>query len=446
MPASSATIAPVERRPRRRHVVALCFLASFVAYTDRVNISVAAVAMKEQLGWSQSQKGLVLSSFFVGYMLFMIAGGWLAKRYGGRNVLAVAVLGWSAFTLVTPLAATLSLKALVTARIGMGLGEAALFPGVMELYSRWVPAAERARAVARMLSGIPLGTVGGLLATGWIVGRYHWSVAFYTFGALGLIWVVVWLAQVGDDPATDPRVTPEERALLAWHVADPEGTSPPPLRQLLQRPAVWAMIVGHFACTWTLYVLLSWLPSYFRDVEHVSVASAGLLSAAPWLTMFATVNGAGAISDRMIRRGASLTFTRKLMQSVGLVGPALFLFALLALRDVHSPELALALVCAATGALGFTWSGFAPNCLDLAPQYASVLYAVSNTFATIPGIAGVAVTGWLVDVTHGYAAAFVLSAGVAVAGAVFYAVFFDARPVALTARSGSLATSRATRV
>jgi ACS family sodium-dependent inorganic phosphate cotransporter len=415
---------------RRHGVVALSFLAWFVAYTDRVNISVAAVGMQEQLGWTPSEKGLVLSSFFVGYMLFMVAGGWFARRYGGYRVLGLAVLAWTVFTLLTPLAASTSLGVLLAARIGMGLGEAAVYPATIELYTRWVPATERARAVARMLSGIPLGTVVGLLATGWLLGRYPWSAAFYSFGALGIVWVALWFTQASNDPATDRRVGAEERALLA-KAAEPAGsaTKAPTMGQLLRHPPVWAMFLGHFAANWTLYVLLTWLPSYFRDVQHSSIAGAGVLSAAPWLAMFASANVAGVLSDRMIRRGVSVTFTRKLMQLIGLLGPAVFLVAL---RDVHSPTVALVLLCGATASNGFTWSGFAPNSLDLSPQHASVITGMSNTFATIPGIVGVAVTGWLVQVTHSYTSAFVLAGAVSVVGALAYAVLFDARPVAIS--------------
>ena len=130
----------------------MAFLGVVVGYTDRVNISVAAVAMKEQLGWSQTEKGLVLSAFFVGYLLFMFASGWLANRFGGKRVLGISVLAWSLFTLATPLAAGLSFGALLVARIGMGIGEAGLFPASYEMFGRWVPATERSRAVARLLT------------------------------------------------------------------------------------------------------------------------------------------------------------------------------------------------------------------------------------------------------------------------------------------------------
>ena len=136
------------RLPRRHVLVALCFLASVLAYTDRVNLAVAAVAMKEQFGWSQTQKGFVLSAFFVGYLLFMFAAGVVSTRLGGKLVLGVSVLAWSAFTLLTPAAASVSMAALIVARIGMGIGEAAMFPASFELFGRWVPATERARAGA----------------------------------------------------------------------------------------------------------------------------------------------------------------------------------------------------------------------------------------------------------------------------------------------------------
>ena len=105
------------------------------------------------------------------------------------------------------------------------------------------------------------------------------------------------------------------------------------------------------------------------------------------------------------------------MQCGGLIGSAGFL---LLLREVHTPAAALWLLCAATGALGCTWSGFAASFLDVAPRHGAVLYGFSNTFATIPGVIGVAATGWLVDVTGTYAAAFLLTASISVLGAAVF--------------------------
>jgi MFS transporter, ACS family, solute carrier family 17 (sodium-dependent inorganic phosphate cotransporter), other len=408
-------------RPRRHVVVGLTFLACVIAYTDRVNISVAAVAMREHFGWSQTQKGWVLSSFFVGYLLFMFVGGVLATRYGGKKVLGWSVLSWSVFTLLTPLAAIASLPLLLVTRVGMGLGEAAMFPGAYEMFARWVPAAERARAAARLLSGIPVGTVIGLMGTGLLVVHYGWASCFYVFGIAGLVWVLLWGLHVQNDPRDDPGVSAAERRLL--DTGAPATAAKTRIGHLLVRGPVIAIVIAHVAGNWGLYMLLSWLPSYFRDVQGLSIANAGLFSAAPWLAMFLVSNVAAALTDRMILHGVSVTATRKLMQCGGLIVSAAFL---LVLREVHTPAMALLLLCAATGALGCTWSGFAPSFLDVAPRHGALLYGFSNTFATIPGVIGVAVTGWLVDVTGTYSAAFLLAASVSVLGAAVFAIFFEA--------------------
>ncbi len=130
---------------------------------------------------------------------------------------------------------------------------------------------------------MPVGTVVGLIVTGWIIAHFDWPIAFYGFGVVGLLWVGLWFATVADDPATDPRLSPDERAQLV--AAAPPATSPGPVpwRSLLLRGPVWAMVASHFATLWVLYFLLAWLPSYFRDVQHLSIADAGLFSAAPWL-------------------------------------------------------------------------------------------------------------------------------------------------------------------
>jgi ACS family sodium-dependent inorganic phosphate cotransporter len=320
----------------------------------------------------------------------------------------------------------LSMAALIAARIGMGVGEAAMFPATYELFGRWTPPTERARAVSRMLSGIPIGTLIGLMGTGWLVARYGWAMAFYTFGAVGLLWVIVWFRQIENDPAADPRLDIAERALLCGAKSSVGSAKTVPLRRLLLCTPVAAIVTGHVATTWSLYVLLSWLPSYLRDVLGLSIGSAGLFSAAPWLAMFVATNLAAVVADRMIERGVAVTTTRKLMQCSGLVLSAGFL---LLLRDVHSPVAALALLCAATGALGCTWSGFAPGFLDVAPHHGAVLYGFSNTFATIPGIVGVTLTGWLVDVTGTYSAAFVLTSMMSAAGALVFGFLFNARPI-----------------
>lgn len=423
---ASATAASGGRWGRRHLLIALCVLAVIIGYTDRVNISVASVAMRTQFGWTQTTKGFVLSAFFVGYISFLYIGGWLSTRFGGKRVLAVAVATWSVCTLLTPLAASESLPLLIAVRIAMGVGEAAIFPATYELFGRWVPAGERTGAVAALFSGISIGTVVGLAATAWITARYGWPMAFSGFGVLGLVWVAVWLVSVSNDHATDARLSSGERELIEQTCSGRSAPGPIPWRRVLAEPAVRAVIITHFCTTWSLYMFLTWLPSYLSDVQGLTVAKSGLFSAAPWIAMCVMTYFAAAISGALIRRGVSLTTARKLMQAVGLLGSA----SLLVLTShVHTPTMALGLLCGAAGALGFAWSGYAPNLIDLAPRHSAMLGAFSNTIATIPGIVAVSITGWLVDVTGTYTAAFVLTGAVGAIGALVFVRFGSTRAV-----------------
>lgn len=412
---------------RRHTLTVLMMLAAAVGYSDRVNMSVAAVAMQQHFDWSQTMKGAVMAAFFVGYLGFMLAGGFLAARYGGRRVLGYAVLWWSAWTLLTPLAAHTSLEALIGARIAIGAGEALLFPAIYELFARWAPRDEYTRLTSVTGSGIPLGTVIGLLGTGWLLTRFDWPSAFYSFGVVGLVWCVVWFAIARDRPDLDPRVTPAERELLAREAEPAPTEKDGSWRALLRHRAAWALFAAHFANTWTLYVLLSWLPSYLREVQHMSIGAAGIWSAGPWMSMFLMMYAGAAVTEWIVRRTSSVAAARKLMQAVGLLGSGALLLSVQALP--LSPTLVLTVLCAATGLLGLGWSGFSANYLDIAPRHGAMLFAVGNTFGTIPGVVGVTITGWLIDVTGTYNAAFALAAGISVAATIVFAVFGKGRPL-----------------
>src|SRR6516225_8770151 len=174
------------RFPFRYTIVALFFLSTVICYVDRVNVSVAIIPLARDRSFDAASQGLILSSFFWGYLVSQLAGGWVADRYGGKRVLAVGVAVWSIATMLTP-AATASLGLLLAVRALLGIGEGVNFPAIHSLAAKWTKNSERARAVALNFTGVHLGTVLALLLSPPVILRFGWQALFYLSGALGFI-------------------------------------------------------------------------------------------------------------------------------------------------------------------------------------------------------------------------------------------------------------------
>ena len=411
--------------PARYPVVLLAALAVFVCYMDRVVMSITIIPMAAEFGWSPEEQGRVLSSFFVGYLLTQIAGGWLAERYGGKVVLGSGVLFWSFFTLITPFAAAGGLAALLIARVLMGVGEGITFPSIYALFGRWIPTTERSRAIGILFSMIPLGSVFALVATPWIVEHYSWHAAFYLFGAIGFIWWLGWQRLATRNPEEHPRMTAAELALIRDGATEAAADGPPPaLAALLRSPAVWAIIVCHFAANWGNYVLLAWMPTYINKGLGVDFASVGLITMIPSLVAFVAMNAGGWMADRLIQSGMEVTRVRKLMQTIGFGGLA----AVLAVVGyVESVPLAIALMSLGNFFGGATAGGFGVNHLDIAPRGAGIIMGLSNTAATIPGIVGVYASGLILQATGSWTLVFQTAAAVLIFGLIVYLLFASAR-------------------
>ncbi len=415
------------RWQRRYTLVALGFAATFICYIDRVNISVAIIPMSADLGWSATTQGTVLSSFFVGYLLTQIAGGWLADRFGGKVVLAGGVLLWSLFTMLTPPAAALGFTVLLIARIGMGMGEGVNFPALYTMHARWIPIDERARSMALNNSGIPLGTVFALVVTPIVVAQLGWQWAFYLFGAVGIVWFAAWQRATAASPAEHPRIGQAELEYIRTH-SEPAGEpgTAPSISTFLKHPAVWAIMVAHFCNNWSLYMLLTWLPTFVNKGLGVNFASVGVFTMFPHIAYFIFLNVAGNVADRLIRGGMEVGRVRKLMQTIGFGGVAT---ALLIVGHVHSAPMAIAIMTLGNGIFAFTAGGFFVNHMDIAPRSAGTLMGITNTIATIPGIIGVYVSGLILDATGSWAIVFDVAAGIALFGLVFYLIFASGKRV-----------------
>jgi MFS transporter, ACS family, solute carrier family 17 (sodium-dependent inorganic phosphate cotransporter), other len=415
----------LERWPRRFTIIGLFFVATVICYVDRVNVSVAIIPMARDLGYAPATQGLILSAFFWGYIVSQLAGGWIADRFGGKRVLGFGVACWSVATFLTPIGAAASLPLLLGVRVLLGAGEGVNFPAIHSLAARWAPAGERARALALNYTGISLGTILALLSSPPLILHFGWAAVFYLGAALGALWLVAWMIKADDGPEDARGLSPGELDLILADRPPMHRPQSVPWAAIIRERAVWAIVLAHVCNNWGFYILLLWLPTYLNRALNVPVEKVGVYALIPWVATFVVGNLSGWISDRMIARGIPVTTVRKLVQTTGFALGAVPLFFLPSVTQL-APAIALVTLSACCGAMSL--AAFGVNHLDIAPRYAGVLMGISNTAATVPGIVGVAVTGFMLGITGSFAAVFYMTAVVYLVGMVGYLAWASGEP------------------
>uniref|UniRef100_A0A7S3UDG0 Major facilitator superfamily (MFS) profile domain-containing protein n=1 Tax=Picocystis salinarum TaxID=88271 RepID=A0A7S3UDG0_9CHLO len=406
--------------PRRYSIVALCFTAFLLCNMDRVNMSIAILPMAQEMEWSETTKGLVQSSFFWGYLLTQIAGGIWADKVGGKKVLGFGVIWWSIATIATPIAASLGLPALLATRACMGVGEGVAMPAMNTILARWVPASERSRALALVYSGMFVGSILGLVASPFAINEYGWPAVFQIFGSLGFVWFAIWIAQASSTPAEDGGIGDTERVYIEMNIPANPPLEKIPWGALLSKKEVWAIIFCHFCHNWGTFILLTWMPTFYADHLGMDLYESGYASVLPWVAMAVSANTAGWFADtQLIGKGMSVTQTRKIMQSVGFLGPAICLSIL---PRVHSAPLAISLLMVSQACDAFSHSGLYSNHQDIGPRYAGILLGMSNTAGVLAGVFGTAVTGYILE-TGGWSEVWGVAVVLYIVGTIVWLAF-----------------------
>ncbi|CAJ1950155.1 unnamed protein product [Sphenostylis stenocarpa] len=380
--------------PKRWVIVLLCFSAFLLCNMDRVNMSIAILPMSQEFNWNSATVGLIQSSFFWGYLLTQIVGGIWADKIGGKLVLGFGVVWWSIATILTPIAAKLGLPFLLIMRAFMGIGEGVAMPAMNNILSKWIPVSERSRSLALVYSGMYLGSVTGLAFSPVLIQKFGWPSVFYSFGSLGSIWFVLWLSKAYSSPKEDPDLGSEEKKLILGGNVSKEPVSVIPWKLILSKAPVWALIISHFCHNWGTFILLTWMPTYYNQVLKFNLTESGLFCVLPWLTMAIFANIGGWIADTLVSKGFSITSVRKIMQSIGFLGPAFFLTQL---SHVRTPAMAVLCMACSQGSDAFSQSGLYSNHQDIGPRYAGVLLGLSNTAGVLAGVFGTAATGYILQ-------------------------------------------------
>ena len=418
------------RIPYRFKVIFLSFIAVFICYIDRVNISVAIIPMQEQFGWSELQVGIVLGTFYVGYMISMTLGGYLADKYGGKKILGYALIIWSLFTIITPFFAYSGLWWLIFIRILLGLGEGVTFPAWHSIYARWIPFNERTRAVGFTNSGIAAGTVFGYVVAAIIIANYSWEWVFYSFGLMGIFWYFFWQRIVTSYPENNKNLSNNELQLIKAEA--PSNSTPPsiPFLKLIKNWPFLAIAVATFCNNWALFTFISYLPKFINapiadggmGIDLGSSAFIYSLLMPSLVAMFSLILG-GYISDSFIKKGYKVINVRKTVNSIGFFGSAIFLY-LISLQDTLFN--AIFLLCLIQLCTGICAGGFGVNHADLGPKYTGTLVGISGSIGMIAAIFSPMVAGLVLEVTNSWDVIFYICSGILIFGGFFYLKFGSA--------------------
>ena len=416
--------------PYRFKVVFLSFLAVFICYIDRVNISVAIIPMQQQFGWSELQVGLILGSFYIGYMITMTVGGYLADKYGGKKVLGYGLIIWSLLTIVTPFFAYAGIWWLIFVRILMGLGEGITFPSWHSIYARWIPFKERTRAVGFTNSGIAAGTVFGYVVAAIIISNYSWEWVFYSFGFLGIFWYFFWNKIVTSYPEDNKNISESELILIKNEA--PSNSTPPsiPFLKLIKNGPFLAIAVATFCNNWALYTFLSYLPKFINaplidggmGIELGSNIFIYAILIPSLVSIFSLIFG-GFLADKLISIGYKVINVRKSVNSIGFFGSSIFLYLISLQSDLFS---VVFLLCLINFCSGVCQGGFGVNHADLGPKYTGTLVGISGSIGMIAAIFSPMVAGLVLEVTNSWNLIFYICSGILVFGGLFYLKFASA--------------------
>jgi sugar phosphate permease len=389
----------------------------FIEYIDRVNLSAAAPLIKTELGLSNTQLGLALSAFGYCYAAFQIVNGYLGDRLGPRFTLTLCGVLWAAGTLLTGFAS--GLAALVLARLLVGLGEAGTVPTGARVMTNWVPKARRGFAQGFTHSSARLGTSIGLPLVAVMIPIFGWRGAFFALGAVSLAWVLIWAFYFRNDPKDHPGVTAKDLAALPAYSARASGAAIPYKRLILR---ILPVAFVFFCHAWTLWLYLTWLPTFFSETYHVDLKASALFTSGVFLAGMVGDTAGGLLTDALYKRTGDLNRSRRDAVIVGFAGSFLFLLPVLFVQDQLTVILALG---AAFFFLEITVAPVWAVPIDVAPQFAGLAGGILSTAAGLAATLSPAAFGFITDATGSYRVPFILSLALMGAG---IAVSFLMRP------------------
>jgi ACS family D-galactonate transporter-like MFS transporter len=385
-----------DSRELRAFTPALILLAicALINYVDRGNLSIAAPLLKDELGISVTQLGILLSAFFWTYTAMQFVSGWMVDSFDVNRVIAAGFLLWSLTTAATGLVRGFTM--LLAMRLMLGVGESVMIPACSKILSFHLPEQHRGFANGVLQGAWSFGPAVGTLGAGLLMAKYGWRPVFICIGLISLMWLPAWIKWM---PCAGTMV----RSLVAA----------PGFADILRQRSFWGVCAGHFSVNYLTYFMLTLLPLYLVRERHLSLQSMVKVASAYYAIEALSAITTGWLSDFFLRRGHTPTLVRK---SAMASGQTIAAIALVGCVLVTSSWYLLCLAAIGVGS-GAGRAGSLVFSQTLAGPHATGKWTgLQNGFANLSGAVAPALTGFLVDRTGKFLVSLAITAAVLVAG------------------------------
>nr|XP_031850573.1 putative inorganic phosphate cotransporter isoform X1 [Nomia melanderi] len=354
--------------------------------------------------WNEPLQGLILSSYFWGYMVSLLPGGRMAELLSAKWVMNGSVLLNVVASILSPVAAQLHYSLFIVMRFIQGIGGGVTFPAMHVMVAKWAPPNERSVLASIVYAGTALGTVISILLTGILAANFEWVWIFYIEGALCLIWCTAWWIMIEDSPEKQTRfISQEEKNYIMeslGHMKDDneeKQTLLVPWREVVRSKPFMAILIAHFCSNFGWYMLLIELPTFMNQILKFDMSSNAGLSSMPFLCMWLfTMVLSKTLAIMQGKKWITVTVSRKIGTLFSSFVPMICLIGVSYVGCNRA--LAVTLMTIGVTCIGGMYSGFLSNHIDIAPNFAGTLVAITNCVATIPGFVVPIFVGKL---THG---------------------------------------------
>jgi ACS family hexuronate transporter-like MFS transporter len=301
---------PVPRAGRYRWlIIALLFVATTVNYIDRTMLGLLAPVLGEEMGWSENDYGNIVTAFQAAYAFGFLIMGWLIDRFGPKIGYAIAISIWTIGHVAHGFAS--SVVSFMAARVILGVGEAGHFPSVVRASSEWFPQKERAYAIGWVNSATTIGVIltAPTIALFMVVLGFDWRETFIYTGLFGIALLLLWL-WLYSNPRESGKVSDAE---LAWIEHDPpEKIERIGWSRIVRKREAWAFAIGKFLTDPVWFLMLFWLPKYFSTTYDVDLKIVLLPMIIMYLLSDVGSIAGGWMSSKLIQKGHSVNFARKI--------------------------------------------------------------------------------------------------------------------------------------